>query len=212
VRGLSVILLLPAIAHAGPDEKGFRIGPNLFLVDQFEGPTATDFPGIHGQPGVSFGTFVTWRRSPNFAFQLEGTLSDKRLITENCAPCVRVATISLWYFEVPFLLRFDPFPDWSKFHLDVGPELVLGLGGSSKDAMTGDESKVANLNPANIGGVLGAGIEVGPLGPGRITFDIRYKHWLSTLTNGQGVLEDGQSADKLKSSHQIVLQAGYAFP
>lgn len=201
---LALVLVVPS-AWAGPDEKGARIGGTILGVKQSD-EIAAVFPGVHSNGGFSFGTFVTFRATPNVALQLEGTFSDKWIATEHCnpSPCVTVADISLFYFEAPVLLRIDLLPDRTKFHFDLGGELVMSLGGSSVDKMTGDKSQL-DMTPGNLGPVVGAGVEIGA-GPGRVTIDFRYKRWIIPITNN-----DDESL-RLKSTNQVVLEVGYAFP
>ncbi len=208
MRALALLAMLPAIAYAGPDEKGLRVGAGYFGIKKEDmGPQGTPNAsnGIYRTVGVSFGSFVTFRGTPNVALQLEVTLSDKFLSKEVCnpAPCVDVGSFSLLYLEAPILLRLDLLPAKTKFHFDVGPDLVLSLGGTVKDPMTGTTK--LDMTPANLGVVAGAGFEIGA-GAGSVTLDVRFKAWFVPLTN------NADESQRLKSTAQLVLEVGYAFP
>lgn len=214
-----LVILAPVAAHAEVDQKGVRTGGAVMLasVDQEQsqgGPNQDS--GLISQPGWFVGAFVTWRRSDNFALQLEGAVVNNRLRVEVCnpSPCMTTKNISLYYLEVPFLLRLDLLPDATKFHLDLGAEAALTLGGGNTPP-GGEFERFDDLLPFNVGVVAGLGVEF-DAGPGKITVDARYKRWLVPLT-GSLTDEDppsglGTPEQDVKSSHQVVVGVGYAFP
>lgn len=210
---LVLVVIAPASALGSPDAKGFKLGTNLFTVQNKDG-TSGPSTSTNGTPGLTFGVSVTWRYAAAFAVQPELLFSQKNLYTESCpgGTCTNVSDIELFYLELPLLLRLDLLPgERGKFHLDAGPEFVIVLGGGATDPMTGAYQAFDqgvrdgdDLPPVNLGVVVGAGLEFGA-GPGRITIDFRYKRWFIPVLPGDN---DGD----IKSDHQLVALIGYAFP
>ena len=88
-------------------------------------------------------------------------------------------------------------------HFDLGLAPVITMGGRQTDAMSGAEQSL-DLTPINTGLVAGIGGSIGA-GPGRIAIDARYQRYLFPLSSGDG-------GGDVKSSHQVMVMAGYAFP
>ena len=215
MRALLACLLVSRTAHAGIEGKGVHVGATFMGLSSID-ENAPDSQKANPDPGWLVGAFVTFRQSPTFAIQLEADVSDKRYFVEHCAPsCMNTGKISLWYFEVPGLLRLDLLPGRAKFHLDAGAELAIPLGGTRSFDAGGADLQFSELLPMNFGGVIGAGLEI-PVGVGAITLDVRYKHWVldvtGTTTSGEPTEGLGGTNKHVSSSHQIALVAGYAFP
>ena len=213
-----MLAIAPAIAHASPDAKGIRIGSGFLAPSNTDAFNNAQSTALNPQPGFEVGTYLTWRRSPTFAMQLEGLVSNKQMTSENCGMgqngCTPLAKVSLWYLELPFLFRLDLLPGDTKLHLDAGPEAVLTLGGGMTPT-DGSYQRFEDLLPFNVGAVVGAGLEF-PVGPGKITFDVRYQRWLIDLTgsldsnNPPPGFANGMS--QIQPSHQLLAMVGYAFP
>lgn len=201
-------LAMPAVVHAEIVAKGVRIGGGILGGDVKKHNGGTSFGnGFNGQPGFAGGTFIRNAFTPSFSLQLELDLSQKRFDEEDCTSvCMDLGTASIWYLQVPALLRFDLLPgDGTKFHLDVGPELVASLGGTRRGIDGG--SRPFNLVTGNVGIIAGVGIDVRG-GPGHVTFDVRYSRWLAPIANS-GVSGDDTN---IEPSHQLYASVGYAFP
>jgi len=203
-----LVLVIPAVAHAELEQKGLRVGSVVMAISREDmGPSGgPQQDATNAQPGWMVGTFVTFRRSDNFAIQIESGFVNKNLRTENCSSgCMTTANISLYYLEAPFLLRLDLLPGSTKFHLDLGAELALTLGGG-KTPPGGAFERFDDLSPFNFGPVGGLGLEFGA-GPGKIAIDVRYKRWIAPLT-----ASEGDPPIQSRSSHQLSIGVGYAFP
>lgn len=213
MRCALAILLVASPAQADVDRKGVHFGGTFMFLGEID-QDSPDSQKANPDPGWILGAFVTWRRSPTFAIQLEADVSNKRFFTEHCLPCMNTGKISLWYFEIPALLRLDLLPGRTKFYLDAGVELAIPLGGTRSFESGGDDLRLDELLP-NFGGVVGAGLEL-PAGVGAFTFDLRYKHWVFDVTGTTSSDEPTQGLGgtnvHVSSGHQIALVAGYAFP
>jgi hypothetical protein len=209
MRVLALLVLVgPAVAHAELEQKGLRIGGAVMSISGGDmGPSGgPQEDSVFPQPGGMVGTFLTFRRSDNFAIQIEAGLVNNNLRAENCSNgCMTTADITLYYLEAPFLLRLDLLPGATKFHLDLGAELALTLGGGATPP-GGAFERFDDLSPFNFGPVGGVGLEF-PAGPGKIAIDFRYKRWIAPLTSS-----DGEASIQSRSSHQVVIGVGYAFP
>jgi len=198
MRLLVALALVPSIAQAEL-AKGAHVGANQIGTD---GDGAASRIDGAFKPSLVLGMTIRKALTPTFSLQLEGNVEQKRAVMRDCSvTCMDVADISMWYFVVPVLLRFDLLPGATKLHLDVGPELVLSLGGGQTDTAT-DDFQPFDDNLGNVGLVVGAGLEVAT-GPGSITFDLRYKRWFAPVYDGP---------DKLQITHQIWVVTGYVFP
>ncbi len=219
MRCLVGVALLCSTAHADFEEKGVRAGPVVFAMSRDDNGQSTGQEAIISRPGWMVGAWMTWRKSDMFALQLETALSNKILRTELCgtgaASCMTTADISLYYLEVPFLLRLDLLPNATKFFVAVGAEGAITLGGGRTPKEGDDFERFEDLVPFNLGGVLGIGLEV-PAGPGKLAFDFRYKRWFVPITRSLDEdappvgFSDGEQ--DIKPSHHVMLTAGYAFP
>ena len=199
MRLLVALAFVPSIAQADL-AKGAHVGANQIGIEGDGDARGVDGPF---KPALVLGMTIRKSLTPTFSLQLEGNVEQKRAVMRDCAvnPCMDVADISMWYFAVPVLLRFDLLPGATKFHLDAGPELVLSLGGGQTDTATEDFQSFDD-KLGNVGLVLGVGLEVAT-GPGSITFDLRYKRWFAPVYDGP---------DKLQITHQIWVVTGYVFP
>lgn len=221
MRALGILLVISTTAHAELEQKGVRAGGVVFAMSRDGDGENQGQEAIISRPGWMVGAFVTWRRSDTFALQLETALSNKLLRTELCVStgmsstgCMTTADISLYYLEVPLLLRLDLLPDDTKFHVDFGAELALTLGGG-ETRLDGEYRRFEDLLPFNLGAVLGIGLEL-PLGVGKLAIDVRYKRWLVPITGSLGEGDPppgfGTPEQDIKPSHHVMLTAGYAFP
>jgi len=220
MRALAIVAALSATAHAELEEKGVRAGPVVFSMTR-DGGQSQGEESIISRPGWMAGAWLTWRMADNFALQLETALSDKHLRSELCTSsginstgCMTTASISIYYLEIPFLLRLDLMPAATKVHLDFGVEGAVTLGGG-RTPVGGDFQRFEDLVPINLGGVAGFGLEL-PVGPGKIALDLRYKRWVVPITGGLDPGDPptafGSPGRDIKPSHQAMLTAGYAFP
>ena len=214
MRVMIASLLVASTAHAEVDSKGVHVGAAIFGVGQIDQDGDPNSQTANSNPGWLAGAFVTWRRSPTFAIQLEIDVSNKRLFTEQCQPCMNTGSISLWYAEVPALLRLDLLPGRTKFYFGAGTEIAIPLGGTRSFDDGAEDLRLDELMP-NFGAIVGVGLEI-PAGIGAITVDLRYKRWLlgvtGTLDSTEPTQGLGGTNPYVSSSHQVVLAAGYAFP
>ena len=200
MRALAVLafVLAPALAHAEVIEKGVHGGPHLFTFRQNNDSGQPNNSSINATPGFAFGGYLALRISDLVSFQTEGQLAVAKAFEEHCSPCMTIRELTLWFFEVPALLRFDMIPgDRTKVHIEFGPELVIAMGGRQVAPMAPEQA--LDLQPANLGALVGLGFEI-PAGTGRITIDVRYQRFAGKIASG------------LESSHQLFTMVGYAFP
>lgn len=203
---VAAILAMPAVARAEIVAKGIRAGSGIIKADG-QNSDMGDSTGFTGAPGFAGGTFIRNRFTSSFSLQLELDIALKRFGQETCGMmgCMATGDVAIWYLELPLLLRFDLIPgNGTKFHLDVGPELVVGLGGKRYPTASGGET--LDLVPGNAGIVVGTGLDF-RAGAGHILFDIRYARWfVPIVSDGPG------NEETVTTSHQLSASVGYAFP
>lgn len=213
--------LLPAIsARADIEEKGVRAGGVVFAMSR-DNADPLDREGIVSRPGWMLGAWATWRNSDTFGFQVESAISNKALRTEICGgfgmvgQCTTTADISLYYLEVPLLLRLDLLRKATKLFVVVGGEAAVSLGGGRTPSDGSGYQRFEDLSALNVGGVLGIGFAL-PMGPGKLAIDLRYMRWFRPITgplDGDDLSTSfGMPDQGIVPSHHVMLAAGYAFP
>ncbi len=205
---VAAILVMPALAHAEIVAKGVRADSGIGLVSADGAGDAMSTSLKMAGLRFAGGTFIRNRFTSSFSMQFELDITLKGLSEESCGGttgCMPTADVALWYLELPVLLRFDLIPgDGTRFHLDVGPELVVALGGTRRPVSGADET--IDLVPGNLGIMVGTGLDF-RAGAGHILFDIRYSRWLAPL------ISDGPGNEAtVRASHQLSVAVGYAFP
>jgi len=194
----------------GITAKGLKIGLNF---TNFYGENVAVFEDpfdeyVESKMGFCIGAFITYNILDMFAIQPEilyttkGAKSEEELWGRTLK-----GSINLSYLEIPVLAKFlIPSQSNIKPSFYAGPSLAIKLSGKKRGEYNGDVKKedLQNVKGTDLGLVIGAGLDLnlGFLGQGKVTVDIRYTFGLTSIS------EIRRHDEKNKA---ISLMIGYKF-
>ena len=198
------LFVLPSTVLAGGLSVGPKVGVNFanFTGNDVEGEEMKIGAAIGGVLVYSFSDLISVQ--PELLYTMKGTLDEDD------------KAINLNYLEIPILAKFSFLTGDVRPIAFIGPALGILLsadwdGKSEAPAGPGGALiKVSDLvNSTDIGAVIGAGVEIGKLGPGTLTADLRYEMGLTTIASDKMKNDEGETADVKNSV--ISLMVGYLF-
>jgi len=174
----------------GITAKGLKIGLN---ITNFYGENVEAFEDffseeVESKMGFCVGAFITYNILDIFAIQPEilfttkGAKSEEELWGKTLK-----GSINLSYLEIPVLAKFIISTKSNiKPSFYAGPSLAIKLSGKSRSEYNGDVNKedLEDVKGTDLGLVIGAGLDLnlGFLGQGKVTVDIRYTFGLTSIS------------------------------
>jgi len=196
------LFVLPSTGLAG----GLSVGPKLGV--NYADVTGSDAKDNKAKIGVAIGGVLAYSFSDLISVQPELLYTMKGNLDEDDK------AINLNYLEIPILAKFSFLTGDVRPIAFIGPAVGILLSadydGKTEVSTPGGTIKMTDLvNSTDIGIVLGAGAEIGKLGPGKLTADVRYEMGLTTIASDKWKNSKGDTAD-IKNS-VISLMVGYLF-
>jgi len=185
------MLLLPNSSLATELIAGLKIGMNSADLHGKDIKDVEEESGMEFKSkwGLCFGGFVRFNISkmfaiqPEFLYTMKGTKMEETFFGETMK-----LKMNLSYLEIPVLVKFMiPTSGGIKPSLFAGPALAIKLSAKTKVEYAGEteEEDIEEMKDTDFGLIIGAGVdfELGFLGQGKLTVDLRYNLGLTTISD-----------------------------